>query len=93
MLSSLDTTKASGPNGISGKMLKHTAIAIAPSITPYFKHSIKYSQSPKDWKYARVVPIPKQPRATTPGGFRPISLLSILSKLLEKYFHWLMGTI
>jgi len=90
MLSSLDTTKASGPDGISGKMLKQTATAIAPSITALFNLSIKCNQPPKDWKYARVVPIPKQPRATTPGGFRPISLLSILSKLLEKHFHRLI---
>ena len=41
MLSSLDTTKASGPDGISGKMLKQTATAIAPSITALFNLSIK----------------------------------------------------
>jgi len=90
MLSSLDTTKASGPDGISGKTLKQTATAIAPSITALFNLSIKCNQPPKDWKYAKVVPIPKQPRTTTPGGFRPISLLSILSKLLEKHFHRLI---
>ena len=44
MLSSLDATKASGPDGISEKMLKQTAIAIAPSITALFNHSIKRSQ-------------------------------------------------
>ena len=50
MLSSLDTTKASGPDGISGKTLKQTATAIAPSITAIFNLSIKCNQPPKDWK-------------------------------------------
>ena len=33
ILKSLDTSKASGPDGISSRMLKETAISIAPSFT------------------------------------------------------------
>ena len=42
MLSSLDTTKSSGPDGISSKMFKMTDVdsAIAPSITALFNLSI-----------------------------------------------------
>ena len=35
-LKSLDTSKASGPDGISARMLKATADAIAPSVTKLF---------------------------------------------------------
>ena len=33
LFSSLDVTKASGPDGISARMLKHTAANVTPSIT------------------------------------------------------------
>ena len=33
MLLSLDTSKANGPDGISAKMLKCTALSITPSLT------------------------------------------------------------
>ena len=36
MLNSLDTKKASGPDGISAQMLKYTAEAITPSLTKLF---------------------------------------------------------
>ena len=43
------------------------------------------------WKGARVVPIPKSSSAKcSPSGYRPISLLSVLSKLLEKHFFSLI---
>ena len=36
LLSSLDTTKASGPDGISARMLKFTATSITSSVTKLF---------------------------------------------------------
>lgn len=36
MLSSIDVTKVSGPDGISAKMLRHTATTIAHAITKLF---------------------------------------------------------
>jgi len=41
LLSSLDVTKANGPDGISARMLKHTAASITPSITKLFKSVFK----------------------------------------------------
>ena len=93
MLSSLDTTKASGPDGISRKMLNKQQLLLLHQSQLFSTIPSNVANPLKDWKYARVVPILKQPRATTPGGFRPISLLLILSKLLEKYFHTLMWAI
>ena len=70
--------------------LRHTASAIAPSVTELFNHSIHTVQLPKDWKVSRVVPIPKRPGVKSPSDFRPVSLLSVLSKVLEKHFHVLI---
>ena len=48
-------------------------------------HSTKYI--PSALKAAKVIPLPKTKDLTDPNTFRPISLLSILSKPLEKHIH------
>jgi hypothetical protein len=42
---------------------------------------------PDLWKQAKVTPIPKLNNATDPKDFRPISVLPVLSQLLEKHIH------
>ena len=39
------------------------------------------------WKKSVIVPIPKASDASAPSNYPPISLLPLLSKLLEKHFH------
>ena len=85
LLLSIDTSKASGPDGISGKMLKHTAVSIAPVITKLFNLSIQTGVVPSAWKTSTVVPIPKGKAATELSNYRPISLLSVCSKILERH--------
>ena len=60
-------------------------------MTDLFNLSIRTGQLPKDWKVSYVVPILKQPGAKSPSDFRPISLLSVLSKVLERHFHMLIS--
>ena len=45
--------------------------------------SIKSGKLPNEWKLALVTPIPKPGNKSDPANYRPISLLSIFSKLLE----------
>jgi len=71
--------------------LKSTANAIAPSLTKLFNCSIACGRPPTSWKTSFVVPIPKIPRASSTSDYRPISLLSILSKVLEHHFHFLIS--
>ncbi len=90
LLKGLDVSKATGPDGISACMMKATSKSIALSLTSLFNLSITKGHFPKLWKSARVVPIPKSMAKHSPSRYRPISLLSILSKLLEKHFHFLI---
>ena len=84
ILMSLDTSKASGPDGISAKMLKENAISIAPSLTKLFQKSFEKGKIPKLWKEANVLPLHKKGVKTSFANYRPISLLSIVSKAYEK---------
>ena len=90
MLCTLDLSKASGPDGISGRMLKNTACSIAPALTKIFNLSISTGIVPDEWKLSHVVPIPKCNKYDEVSGYRPISLLSICSKMLEKHVSHLL---
>ena len=78
LLPAIDTSKASGPDGISGTMLKNTAHTISPLVTRLFNLSIKTGKVPHQWKISSVVPIPKASTNTdNPRNYRPISLADI----------------
>ena len=49
--------------------------------------SIKFSHFPKDCKVAKLKPLYKKGTKTDPKNFRPISLLPIVSKIIEKVIH------
>ena len=44
---------------------------------------MKEGRVPDDWKNAHVTAIFKKGKKTTPGNYRPVSLTSILCKLME----------
>ena len=86
----LDPTKATGRDGISAKMLKNTAYSIAPSLTKLFNLSLTTGILPLAWKKSSVVPIPKNQKLSDPSNYRPVSLLPILSKILERHVFMLI---
>ena len=87
LLSSLDSFKATGPDGISACMLRSTADSITPSVTELLNLSLCSGHVPMVWKRSFVVPIPESSPASSPNHYRPISLLSILIKVLECHVY------
>ena len=84
ILRNLNPSKASGPDRISPRMLKETYREIAPSLTTLFNRSLEDAQFPSQWKEAEVTPLHKKGDKSVEGNFRPISLLSVISKCLER---------
>ena len=85
LLISLNTTKSVGTDGISAKMLKCTATSIASPLTTPCNLSISTGVFPTAWKEGRIVPVPKSTNKTSPTGYRPISILPVVSKVIERH--------
>ena len=83
-LSILDPSKATGPDGISGRVLKECSSVIAPSLCSLFNHSLHSGTVPSERKSANVTPVHKKDKKEPATNYRPISLLSIISKVLER---------
>ena len=77
--------KATGPDGISSKLLNSTSHKVSPHLTRLFRWSIGHQTEYGSWKLARVSPIFKKDDRTNPaiGNYQLVSLLSVPSKLLE----------
>ena len=83
-LLALDSTKATGPDEIPSRLLKDTAWQIAPSLTQIFNKSLCLGEIPDEWKLANIVPIHKKGDKSQVENYRPISPLSIVSKVLKR---------
>ena len=86
-ISSMSVGKATGPDGISVKMLQIASRYITKSLTHIFNLSIRCEHYPKEWKYALVTPIHKGGDKCNTTNYRPISILPIISKILERWVH------
>ena len=87
VLSHLKEKKAAGSDGVPPRLLKYCADGIATSLAHLFNRSFADGCFPSDWKAALVVPVFKKGDKTDPGNYRPIALLPIVSKVLERIVH------
>ena len=67
--------------------MKLSAQTIAIPLVRIFNQSIKSGRLPEDFKTAKIIPIPKIKNSQELNTFRPISLLSTISKVLERAVH------
>ena len=84
LLSNINTSKATGPNEIIPKVLKQCASSLCSSLSLNFNISLNTGKIPMEWKDALVVPLYKKASRSDPKNYRPVSLTSLICKLLEK---------
>ena len=87
LLKNIDTDKAPGLDNLSARFLKDGADVLAKPITQICNLSIKFSIFPIKWQIAKLKPLFKKGSTTLPKNYCPISLLSIISKIIEKVIH------
>ena len=79
--------KSTGPYSIPVKLLKILSPYISQPLAIIFNASITLGVFPDKLKYAKVIPIHKKGSPSNPSNYRPISLLSVFSKIFEKLMH------
>ena len=91
-LQSLNCNKACGPDLLPPRLLKLGTEFIAPSLTHLFQLLFSSSKLPLDWispnvVSANVVPIHKKGDKHLTNNYCPISLTSIVVKIMERIIH------
>jgi len=82
-LSTLDSGKSAGPDGLHPHLLKECASSIAKPLANICQDSLTQGQIPSDWKLANVCPIFKKGSRNVAGNYRPVSLTSVACKVME----------
>ena len=83
----MQTNKALSPNSILTKTLKMSQQIIAKPLVHLFNLSFSTWVFPDLLKIANVIPIFKKGDSQDYNNYRPVSLVSNLSKLIEKITH------
>ena len=75
--------KASGPDGVPTYLLRELSHELAPILASLFQQSLDQGQLPNDLSKGNVVPILKKGKRSLASNYRPLSLTSVTSKILE----------
>lgn len=80
----LENSSCCGLDGISNRIVKNVATFLVDPLKYIFNLSISSGEFPSQLKKALVIPLFKSGDKKAVGNYRPISLLPIFSKILEK---------
>ena len=69
---------------MSAKLLEDSGSVIASPLAHIINLSLHLGCVPDKMKTARVIPLFKKKSKSAPGDYRPISILTLVSKLLER---------
>jgi Reverse transcriptase (RNA-dependent DNA polymerase) len=83
LLALLSPKKSVGPDEISPHVMKETSSEIAPVLAYNFNQSLSLCQLPEDWRTANIFPSHKKDPKELPENYRPLSLTTVSSKILE----------
>ncbi len=84
VLSKLDPSKATGPDGIGNRILKEAAVPLAQPLSNLLNYCLSLGSFPDIWKIANVIPLYKKDDPLLCNNYRPMSLLPCISKVFEK---------
>ena len=80
----MNADSASGPDGITPRVIKELKDEIAEPLESIFRASMECGKIPDEWRNAEVTPIFKKGSKADPGNYRPVSLTNVIGKLMER---------
>ena len=84
LIKNLDPNKVHGYDDVFVKMLKLCAPSICKPLTLLFENCLRSREFPNVWKRSNIVPVHKKGDKQLIKNYRPVSLLRICEKLMEK---------
>ena len=84
IISSLKSTRTCGLDNIDSFVIKLAKEELVPMITHIINLSISQEKFPDGWKTSKIIPLHKKAELTEAKNYRPVALLSIFSKVLER---------
>ena len=85
-LTSLNSSKAAGPDGLKPRLLKSCASELSFIFTYIFNFSLSCRSVPSLWKKSSIIPVPKKSPISCMNDLRPVALTPVPMKMLEKFF-------
>ena len=79
----LRSSAAPGPDGICPRVLQGVVEAITGPLAIIYTRSMEEGIVPTDWRTANITPIFKKGSKSAAGNYRPVSLTSILCRVME----------
>ena len=83
----INTNKSSGLPNIATWLLKEAFLNSTNIVTEIINTSFESCKCPDTWKIANVVPLQKEGNKQLVSNLRPVSLLPVQSKIIEKIVH------
>ena len=87
ILKTVDTSKATGPDMLNPRLLKEASSILKYPLCKLFNLSLSTSIFPTESKFANVTPVFKKDSPCNVKNYRPISLISIIGKIMEIYIY------
>lgn len=83
VIQKLKKNKSPGPDELHPRIIKEAMEELIQPLKILYEYSFNHNKFPQDWRIANITAIFKKGDKCCPGNYRPVSLASIICKIME----------